>query len=187
MQSITLWRHPEYALSISRYAASGSDAWDATIDVHQRPRWLKELAGIAPDTAESPAANALFVEAADLRRPFRPIVTSNPLHTDDLNEIRLTEGSGSGSGGERSKVHPSDKYVTQEDQPDTTLDIEASSAAPLVDISLDVSRAPSAMADDPGLGNVEHNFLPTMTTTASDFHTAGDDGSVVVQDVGHEF
>jgi hypothetical protein len=35
-------------------AASGSRAWDATIDVHRRPAWLKRLAGVAPDQRELP-------------------------------------------------------------------------------------------------------------------------------------
>ena len=26
----------------AEYARSGSDAWDATLDVHKRPAWLKE-------------------------------------------------------------------------------------------------------------------------------------------------
>ena len=41
----------------AEYARSGSDAWDATLDVHKRPVWLKELAG-----------------AASLSRLFRPAV-----------------------------------------------------------------------------------------------------------------
>ena len=42
------------ALRYATYAASGSTAWDATIDVHRRPAWLKRLAGVAPDQRELP-------------------------------------------------------------------------------------------------------------------------------------
>ena len=56
----------------AEYAASGADAWDATLDVHNRPKWLKDLAGVAHELAESPAVNPLLAEAAALQRPFRP-------------------------------------------------------------------------------------------------------------------
>ena len=56
----------------AEYAASGADTWDATLDVHGRPKWLKDLAGVAHELAESPAVNPLLTEAAALQRPFRP-------------------------------------------------------------------------------------------------------------------
>ena len=44
----------EVAKRYAEYAASGSDVWDATIDVHGRPDWLKELAGVDPKVREAP-------------------------------------------------------------------------------------------------------------------------------------
>ena len=39
----------------AEYAASGADAWDATLDVHGRPKWLKDLSEACPHgSAESP-------------------------------------------------------------------------------------------------------------------------------------
>ena len=52
---------------MAQYASSGSDAWDATIDVHNRPRWLKELAAepgvaeVAPLTKEAEAHLDAFI------------------------------------------------------------------------------------------------------------------------------
>ena len=40
----------------AEYARSGSDAWDATIDVHGRPNWLKKLAGVPPGLRERAAS-----------------------------------------------------------------------------------------------------------------------------------
>ena len=37
----------------AEYARSGSDAWDATVDVHARPDWLKRAAGVDPDAREA--------------------------------------------------------------------------------------------------------------------------------------
>ena len=87
------------AFRYAEYAASGSDAWDATIDVHNRPQWLKNLAGIAPDQIESPAVDPQRAEFADVRRPFRPqLIVAQPVST--------------ASGGSDSKVYPtSEKYV----------------------------------------------------------------------------
>ena len=36
----------------AEYAASGSDVWDATVDVHARPSWLKQLADVDPREVE---------------------------------------------------------------------------------------------------------------------------------------
>ena len=40
----------------AEYARSGSDAWDATLDVRARPDWLKRLAGVDPACVEGPAS-----------------------------------------------------------------------------------------------------------------------------------
>ncbi len=101
------------AQRFAEYAASGSDAWDATIDVHKRPRWLKELAGVADDSAESPAVNPLLVGATKLRRVYRPTLVMSPLVSGDsfapvgaINS-RTVDESPKVAGG-ITKVHPTD-------------------------------------------------------------------------------
>ena len=60
----------------AEYARSGSDAWDATLDVHKRPVWLKELAGVSEGVPESPHVNPKLAGAASLSRLFRPAVVN---------------------------------------------------------------------------------------------------------------
>ncbi len=61
----------------AEYARSGSDAWDATLDVHKRPAWLKELAGVDEGFPESPHVNPKLAGAASLSRLFRPAVVNH--------------------------------------------------------------------------------------------------------------
>ena len=62
----------------AEYAASGADSWDCTIDVHNRPLWLKKLAGVTEEF-ECPAVDPSLTNFADLKRPFRPRVVFNPV------------------------------------------------------------------------------------------------------------
>ena len=86
----------------AEYASSGSDAWDATIDVHSRPLWLKQLAGVEENTSESPAVNPLMADVANTIRPFRPTPAGGG--TDNHTE---SEGFTSLTALQlKSKVHP---------------------------------------------------------------------------------
>ena len=71
----------------AEYARSGSDAWDATLDVHKRPVWLKALAGVGEGVPESPHVNPRLADAASLSRLFRPAVVQNPMQVSS-NEYR---------------------------------------------------------------------------------------------------
>lgn len=73
------------AMRYAEYAASGSDAWDSTLDVHNRPQWLKSLACITRGTRESAVVDPNRAEFADLARPYRPALV-NPATEEEQEE-----------------------------------------------------------------------------------------------------
>ena len=114
------------ALRYAEYAASGSDAWDATIDIHSRPQWLKALAGVAEDAPESPAVDPLMSDVSNIVRPFQPAGGADRRQGAN-NKVQ-------GDGRTRAKIYPgpsddpSANYVvpeTAEETSSSTADLEA--------------------------------------------------------------
>ena len=83
----------------AEYAQSGSDAWDATLDVHKRPKWLKQLAGVVEGVPEAPHVDPRLQGAASLNRLFRP----------DVQAFTALTRSKSSSAQNASKVLPIDE------------------------------------------------------------------------------
>ena len=87
------------AQRFAEYAASGSDAWDATLDAHQRPAWLKVLAGVEEGVAESPVVDPILRDAAASPRPFRPQHAGGRLRIHGA-------GSANATGEDRTESKP---------------------------------------------------------------------------------
>ncbi|KAJ8605842.1 hypothetical protein CTAYLR_000515 [Chrysophaeum taylorii] len=92
------------ALRFAEYARSGSDAWDATLDVLTRPLWLKTLAGVKADAIENPRQHVPEATSRPLRptpKPPAPAPAAVPPSTrksivdpeisnDDVNVVIVT-------------------------------------------------------------------------------------------------
>jgi hypothetical protein len=103
------------AARYAEYAASGSDAWDATIDVHSRPRWLKELAGVDGVAAECAAVDPTRTEFSNLLRPFRPVLATvaSPMYgaSAELVPVLVTDGQ---MAPKKRRVIPGDMYRSED-------------------------------------------------------------------------
>ena len=136
----------------AEYAASGSDAWDATVDVHDRPQWPKDLVGVTEHECECPAVDPSRTEFTDLLRPYRPALIRNPVHDIDdddeqLETTKLRLGKKYEAAQSTSKVHPREPQSSEEKLHDelpihvaTPMAGEAIAEPPSLTHSLDVLR-----------------------------------------------
>ena len=154
-------------IDVDRYAASGSDSWDSTIDVHNRPQWLKDIVGIKDDAFECPAVDPEMLEVASLKRVFRPKAIGDPVTARSgapptNSSSGAIKSSASSSGSTKAKTSAT-KVAPVDDQ-----------AAPM---NPDSSRkyAPTAENDESGNNDIEvvTTYSPKASSTplVEDFDT----------------